>query len=64
VLIQADPSDLHIDFVVNTPPLTGPILFARDRPEVASIGEIRSAWPDRTLYRYSAQTQRLTRITE
>lgn len=64
VLIQADPSDLHIDFVVNTPPLTGPILFARDRPDVASIGEIRSAWPDRTLYRYSAQTQRLARLTE
>ena len=64
VLIQADPSDLHIDFVVNTPPLTGPILFARERPEVASIGEIRSVWPERTLYRYSALTKRLTKVAE
>ena len=64
VLIEADPSDLHIDFVVNTPPLTGPILFARERPEVASIGEIRSVWPERTLYRYSALTKRLTKVAE
>jgi hypothetical protein len=64
VLIEADPSDLHIDHVVNTPPLTGPILFAHDRPEVASLAEIRRVWPERALYRYSARTQRLTKITE
>jgi 4-amino-4-deoxy-L-arabinose transferase-like glycosyltransferase len=64
VLIQADPSDLHIDHVVNIPPLDGPLLFAHDRPEAASIAEIRAVWPARTLYRYSAQTQRLTRVTD
>jgi hypothetical protein len=64
VLVQPDPSDLHIDHVVNTPPLTGPILFARDRPEVASIEEIRAVWPERALYRYSAATQRLTKVSE
>jgi hypothetical protein len=64
VLVSADPSDLHIDYVVNTPPLTSPLLFIRDRPDVASIAEIRSVWPTRSLYRYSAQTQRLTKVTE
>ena len=64
VLIHADPSDLHIDHVVNIPPLNGPLLFAHDRPEAASIAEIREVWPARTLYRYSAQPQRLTRVTD
>ena len=62
VLVTPDPSDLHIDYVVNTPPLEGPLLIARDLPERYSLAQIRNAWPGRTIYRYVVSTQRLERV--
>lgn len=52
VLVEADPADRHIDYVVNDPPLVGEMLIGRYLPERFSTGEIESAWPGRALYLY------------
>ena len=62
VLVTPDPSDLHIDFVVNSPPLVAPILVARDLPERYSLDQIQNSWPGRTVYRYVVSTRRLERL--
>jgi len=64
VLIEPDPADRHLDYVTNLPPLTGPILLARDQPGLPDRATIARAYPDRVLYRYRAATGELTRWSE
>jgi hypothetical protein len=59
VLIEDDPADRHIDFVVNDPALDGPVLFAHYLPELADAGELRRLFPGRSLFLYHAREKRL-----
>jgi hypothetical protein len=63
VLIEADPADRSLDYVVNDPDLTAPVLRGRYRPGKTDLAKVRSAFPDRTLYLYRVQSRQLTRLT-
>ncbi|MFM8581488.1 MAG: glycosyltransferase family 39 protein, partial [Planctomycetaceae bacterium] len=61
VLVEPDPADRHLDFVTNLPPLTGPVLVGRYRPDLYDRSTIVAAFPERTLYRYRVTTGELFR---
>ncbi len=52
VLVDADPADRHIEYVVNSPDLTGPVLIGRYIPESVSLNEVRRLFPDRSVFVY------------
>jgi hypothetical protein len=54
VLIEADPNDVHTDYVVNNPDLAAPLLRARYRPGKTDVKQVRAAFPDRALYLFRA----------
>ena len=58
-LIEGDPADRSLDYVVNDPDLTAPVLRGRYRPGKTDLAKVRSAFPDRTLYLYRVQTGQL-----
>lgn len=60
VLIEADPSDRHIDYVVNDPSLSAEIL--RGRYPVADW-RISAEFPERHVYLYRAKTGELKLVT-
>ncbi|MGH7129974.1 MAG: hypothetical protein ACREIV_15490, partial [Planctomycetaceae bacterium] len=49
VLIDPGPESRHIDFVLNDPPLDGPVLRGRFRPGRTDIDAVRQQFPDRSL---------------
>lgn len=63
VLIDGDPADTHVDFVVNDPDLTAPVLRGRYRPGKTDLNEVRAAFPDRTIYLFRVSSGRLTRLS-
>jgi hypothetical protein len=63
VLIEADPADRSLDYVSNDPDLTASVLRGRYRPGKTDVEQVRSAFPDRTLYLYRVQSRQLTRLT-
>jgi len=63
LLIEADPADRHIDYVVNDPDLTAPVLRGRYRPGKTDVGKVRAAFPDRTLYLYRVQSRQLVQLS-
>ena len=50
VLIEADPDDQHVDYVVNSPQLRDDILRARYRQGVTNNLAIANDFPDRAIY--------------
>jgi len=62
VFVESDPSDRHIDYVVNDPALDGPILIARYRPERMNLEEARALFPDRQALLYRAATGQWRRL--
>lgn len=50
VLIQPDPDDQHVDYVVNSPGLAAPILRTRYRPGVTDLRSVSEQFPDRAIY--------------
>jgi hypothetical protein len=50
VLVEADPSDRHIDYVVNHPRLDSEVLFGRYRPGETDLSQVVSAFPDRDVF--------------
>ena len=50
VLIETDPGDQHIDYVVNSPELADPILRGRYQRNVSDVRQIQSDFPDRAVY--------------
>jgi 4-amino-4-deoxy-L-arabinose transferase-like glycosyltransferase len=52
VLVDADPADRHIDYVVNSPDLSGPLLIGHYIPETVSLNAVRNLFPDRSLFVY------------
>lgn len=62
VLIEDDPADRHIDYVVNDPTLDGGLLIARYLPETVPVERVRQLFPDRTLFLYRTREKRLERL--
>jgi hypothetical protein len=52
VLVDSDPADRHIDYVVNSPELTGPLLIGHYIPETIPLEEVRRLFPDRSVFVY------------
>jgi hypothetical protein len=52
VLVDGDPADRHIDYVVNDPSLDGQMLFGRFKPGETDPEQIASLFPDRAIYLY------------
>lgn len=50
ILIEIDPDDQHVDYVVNRPGLKDPLLRARLPKEAADFDLIAEQFPDRTVY--------------
>jgi hypothetical protein len=56
VFVEPDPSDRHIDYVVNDPALTGPLIIARYRPDRVDLQQARTLFPDRQAFLFRAAT--------
>jgi hypothetical protein len=52
VLVDSDPADRHIEYIANSPELTGPVLIGRYLPETVPLQEVRRLFPDRSLFVY------------
>ena len=50
VLIEIDPDDTHVDYIVNTPGLSDHILRARFRRGISEMKKIVADFPDRSVY--------------
>jgi hypothetical protein len=50
LLIQGDPADRSIDYVVNGPTLDAPVLRGRYRPGKTDLARVEAAFPDRAIY--------------
>jgi len=59
VFVEADPSDRHMDYVVNDPSLDGPVLYARFRPDRMDLREMRGLFPDRSAWLFRAASGEL-----
>ena len=63
VLIEADPNDRHIDYVVNDPSLSAEILRGRYPVADWPIERISAEFPERHVYLYRAKTGELKLVT-
>ena len=63
VLVDADPADRHIDYVVNDPQLDGDVLIGRMKPGETDPARVAEFFPDREVYvfRQRGVDRRLTR---
>ena len=57
IFVEPDPSDRHIDYVVNDPALDGPLLIARYLPGKTDLAAAAALFPDRTAFVYRAADQ-------
>lgn len=62
VLIETDLDNQHIDYVVNSPGLTGSILRARIQRKTADLAKIRADFPDRVIYFCNPKHRLLERV--
>jgi hypothetical protein len=62
VLVEADPANIHLDYVVNDPDLGGRVVMARYLPELYSPETIRRHFPNRSLLLYREQFDQLVRL--
>jgi hypothetical protein len=62
VLIEGDPSDRSLDFVLNDPDFKSRILRGRYIPDRVPVAEIRKRYPDRILYHFDVREKRLQRL--
>lgn len=62
VLVEDDPADRHIEYVNNRPSLDGDVLYAHALPELIPVEEVRTLFPERTLFVYHAKEGRLERL--
>ncbi len=61
ILIELDPDDQHVDYVVNSPGLSDPLLRARYRRGVTDIAAVADAFPDRVVYVCDPRRKSITR---
>ena len=63
LLIEPDPADRHIDYVVNDPGLTAPVIRGRFQPKKTDLALVKAAFPDRTLYLYRVQAGEVVQLS-
>ena len=64
VLIEADPADRHIDYVVNEPSLSADVLRGRYPVADWPLEKIVAEFPDRSVYLFRAKTGELRRVSQ
>jgi hypothetical protein len=57
IFVEPDPSDRHIDYVVNDPGLDGAMLIARYEPGKTELSAARALFADRAAFLYRAADQ-------
>ncbi|MBO49256.1 MAG: hypothetical protein CMJ69_00570 [Planctomycetaceae bacterium] len=62
VLVDPDPADRHIDFVVNEPTLDAAVLVGRYVPKVVPLSKVLGTFPQRRVFVFEAQTGRLREV--
>lgn len=62
VLVDEDPSEIHLNYISNDPALNGPILTAHYLPGQVPLGEVKRLFPDRHLHLYKAKSNELLRL--
>jgi hypothetical protein len=62
VLVEPDPADRHIDYVTNSPDLSGPVLMGHYLPELVPLAEVKRLFPNRTLFLYRVREDRWERL--
>ena len=62
VLVDPDPADRHIDFVVNEPMLDAAVLVGRYVPKLVPLSEVLRTFPERRVFVYDARTGRLREV--
>ncbi len=63
VLVEADPADRHIDYVVNSPGLDDRVLFGRYRPGETDTEAVVEAFPDRDVWLAQIATGEITLLS-
>ena len=63
VLIEPDPADRHIDYIVNDPALEADVLYGRYRPGKTDPANIVRLFPNRRCYLYRVKSRQLARLT-
>ena len=56
VLVDQDPANLHLDYIVNPPSLDAATLLGRFKPRQTNLADILAAFPERAIYRVDPQT--------
>ena len=64
VLIEADPADRHIDYVVNEPSLSAEVLRGRYPVPDWPLQKIVAEFPDRTVYLFRAKTGEFRQVSQ
>ncbi len=59
VLVRHNPSDRHIDYIINAPKLDQAVLRGRDLSEKYPPSKLQSLFPDRQIYQYDAASNTL-----
>jgi hypothetical protein len=62
VLVERDPADRHIDYVTNSPDLSGPVLIGHYLPEIVPVAEVKRLFPDRSLFLYLVRSDEWRRL--
>lgn len=62
VLVDPDPADRHIDFVVNEPTLDAPVLVGRYVPKLVPMSKVLRTFPDRRVFVFDVQARRLREV--
>ncbi len=62
ILVDENSSDPQLSFIVNPPDLKGDVLTCRKPQDAPTIQDLRTAFPDRTLYEFQPQTFELKRV--
>ena len=63
VLIEIDPDDQHVDYIVNTPELNDSILRARLRKGTTNLNDVASSFADRAIYYCDPSRKSIRRIS-
>jgi len=62
VLVNPDPTDRHIDFVVNDPMLNARVLVGRYVPKVVPMSRVLKLFPNRRVFVFDAQGGRMREV--
>jgi hypothetical protein len=62
VLVDNDPADRHIDYVTNSPDLSGPVLIGRFLPDSVPVAEVKRLFPERSLFMYRVREDEWRRL--